>query len=530
MHGDVPFWLPRVDRPPSLSQLPDAHLLSCDAYPTAADSRRVQEVITEAKLHLSSLQLAIGRVQGMLQELKDSKNQLSAYIEAHEAVVAPIRRIHDDILIEIFMHCLPPPYEALPHPMKAPLLLARVCQRWRAVIYATPMLWSTISLVVESYSVEQAIKATEHWMSASAQCPLNITLRSHDLRPCQLVLDLLLPHAHRWKNVSLQIPYQLLNTFSSIRNNLSSLEYLRIDIYEPSMHNVPTMDYFSQAPRLSIVDHGTSLSPSSLILPWSQLTSYSGYMKASEMLVLFKYAQQLTEADIVFQKGDEATLPMVALSEPLECLKTLRLVVDGRGSLSVLPLLPPCVALHQLDFKASFLNGHTLYSSNLDVFLNKSGGRLETLSLDFAVVTDRHLLECLQHTPRLVELYIRDAASCALTENLMKKLTKKGPVCLLPHLKRLCLSGDLDLCDHSLIPMIQSRWRKRLTLGHEAAHDDSGCMEQLVLDYCYGSSALSPTLLARLQSLKHNGYSINIQTYGIEIRRYDIFHSPPFVH
>jgi hypothetical protein len=424
------------------------------------------------------------------------------------------------------MHCLPPPYEALPDPMKAPLLLTRVCQRWRAVVYATPMLWSTIYIIAESYSVGQAIKATEHWMSCSAQCPLSITLRSHDLRPCQFVLELLLPHAHRWRNISLQIPYQLLSAFSSIRHELPSLEYLCIDIYEPLMHSVPIMDYFSQAPRLSIVDHGTYLSPSSLILPWSQLTSYTGYMKASEMLVLFKCALQLTEADIIFQKSDEESLPMQALSEPLESLETLRLVVDGRGSLHVLPLLPLCAALRELDFKASFLNGHTLHSSNLDVFLSKSGGCLENLSLDFAVVKDSHLLECLQHTPRLVALNIRDSASCALSESLMKRLTKTGPICFLPHLKHLRFSGDLDLCDHSLIPMIQSRWRKQLTLGHETALDASSCMEHLVLDYSYGSSALSPTLLARLQSLKHNGYSIKIQTYGIDVRRYDIFHSP----
>ncbi|KAF8721967.1 hypothetical protein AX14_010030 [Amanita brunnescens Koide BX004] len=129
MRGDAPFWRQRAERPPLLSQSPVTHLLSCDAYPTAADSRRVQDVIADAKLHLSSLQQAIERVQGMLQELKDSKNQLSAYIKAHEAVIAPIRRINDDVLVEIFMHCLPPPYEALPDPMKAPLLLTRVCQR-----------------------------------------------------------------------------------------------------------------------------------------------------------------------------------------------------------------------------------------------------------------------------------------------------------------------------------------------------------------------------------------------------------------
>lgn len=530
MPNDVPFWFPLGDRPPPLSESPVNHLLSCDVYPTVADSRRVQDVISEAKHHLSSLQQAIGRVQGMLQELKESKNQLAAYIKAHEAVIAPIRRIPDDILIEIFMLCLPSAYEALPDPMKAPLLLTRVCQRWRAVVCAAPMLWSTIYLMVESYSVEEAIKATKFWMSSSAQCPLNITLRSHDLGPCHSVLELLLPHAHRWRKASFQIPSQLLYMFNSIRDKLPSLEYLNLDFYEPSNTQNITVDYFNQAPRLSVVDHGTSLSPSSLVLPWRQLTSYTGYMKAFEMLTLFNSAHHLTEADIVFQRSDEMAFPLQAVSKPLKSLKTLRLVVDGRESLRVLPLLPPCVALQKLNFKASFLNGYTLQSSNLDVFLSKSGGKLEKLSLDFAVVKDSHLLECLRHIPRLVELNIRDAASCALTENLMKKLTKKGPVCLLPRLKNLRLSGDLDLCDRSLIPMIQSRWRKTLTLGHEAATDDSGGMEHLVLDYSYGSSTLTPTLLARLQSLKHNGYSIKLQTYGIDVRKYDIFHSPPFVH
>ncbi|KAF8626664.1 hypothetical protein AX15_004755 [Amanita polypyramis BW_CC] len=531
MSGDTPIWSPSPNHPLMLSESPVVHLLSCEACPTLSDSRRVQEVIAEAKHHLGSLQLAIGRAQEALRQLKDSRSQLDTYIKAHEAVIAPIRRVPDDVLIEIFTYCLPSGHEAAPDPMAAPLLLARVCQRWRRVTTSTPTLWSTVYLVVEPFSVEQSIKAARLWMSASGQCSLDITLRSHDTGPCLLVLEHLLPHAHRWRNASFSIPYRSLSVFNAIRGELFSLESLSIDIDDcPSSDNVATVDHFNLAPRLTAVDHGTRLSPSSLILPWKQLTSYTGYMNASEMLMLFKSAYHLIEADIVFKENDGQVLSLGASTGILESLKSLRLVVDERRSLQVLPLLPSCVALRELNFHAPFLGGNTLPHSNLDIFLRKSGGRLEKLWLNCAEIKDSHLLACLQHTPSLMDLKIRDGSSRAFTENLMKRLTRNGSDYLLPRLRYLFLSGDLDLSDRTLIPMIQSRWRNELTLGHEVISSNYGSLECLVLDYSYGFSTLTPVLLARLQSLKHNGYLIRVQTCGIDIRKYDILHSPPFVH
>ena len=101
MHNDMPLWfLGRT---------------ACLCIPNSRSPifvlRRVfhsRRLTSRPLKHLSSLLQAIGLVQGVLQELKDSKNLLSAYIEAHEAVIASIRRIHDDILIEIFKHSLPP--------------------------------------------------------------------------------------------------------------------------------------------------------------------------------------------------------------------------------------------------------------------------------------------------------------------------------------------------------------------------------------------------------------------------------------
>ncbi|TFK34289.1 hypothetical protein BDQ12DRAFT_374820 [Crucibulum laeve] len=50
-----------------------------------------------------------------------------------------------EILGEIFTHCVPL-RRAVASPDIAPLLLCHVCSHWRTVAFATPHLWSTLSI------------------------------------------------------------------------------------------------------------------------------------------------------------------------------------------------------------------------------------------------------------------------------------------------------------------------------------------------------------------------------------------------
>ncbi|KAF8628581.1 hypothetical protein AX17_005977 [Amanita inopinata Kibby_2008] len=510
---------------------PVPHLLNCKLCPTSSETFQVYEVIAKGKAQISALDTEIQHVQEILQRLKERKNNLITHVTAHEAVIAPIRRIPTEILVEIFKHCLPAWDEASPDPMLAPLLLAQVCERWRAITTFTPILWTSIKLIVESYSVDSATAMAKLWMCGSAQCPVNITVRSHDLASCLAVLKLIIPHSDRWRNVSFMIPYEARELLDSLHGQLSSLESLDISVNGlTNTHDGPMIDHFVSAPRLTKVQHGTRLSPLSLILPWKQLTSYTGYMRAFEMLFLFQFASNLVSADVVLQRNDGQVPTMADACESLEFLTSLHLVLQDRNAIRTLPALPPCPALRDLSIKAYLSNDISWSQTDLNTFLTKSAIQLERLSLDVAILKDHQLLDCLRHAPRLAELNVRDAVGCAITEMVLLELTISGSNCLLPCLKSLRFSGDLDLSDRLLIPMVQSRWRNDLMIGcAPTSKCKTRSLESVTLDYSYGSSHLTPTLVARIQSLKHTGYPIKLQSQGIDIDKCDVFSCRPFL-
>ncbi|KAJ6583933.1 hypothetical protein DFH09DRAFT_1308650 [Mycena vulgaris] len=80
----------------------------------------------------------IERLDGeLIARLRDRRLQLSAYVDAHNALISPIRRLPSDIIGEIFIACLPTDRYAVISAHEAPLLLSRVCHAWRTISMST---------------------------------------------------------------------------------------------------------------------------------------------------------------------------------------------------------------------------------------------------------------------------------------------------------------------------------------------------------------------------------------------------------
>ncbi|KAF8214956.1 hypothetical protein K438DRAFT_1435500, partial [Mycena galopus ATCC 62051] len=62
-------------------------------------------------------------------------------IDAHRALLSPIRRVPKDILLEIFFSCLSSKHNAPIDPHEAPFVLGHFCRHWRSIACSTPMLW-----------------------------------------------------------------------------------------------------------------------------------------------------------------------------------------------------------------------------------------------------------------------------------------------------------------------------------------------------------------------------------------------------
>ncbi|TFK38340.1 hypothetical protein BDQ12DRAFT_630766, partial [Crucibulum laeve] len=85
-----------------------------------------------------------------LERLSAAANQykeLKEIVDAHQALLSPIRRVPEEILAQIFIFCLPTDRCAVMNVREPPLLLGRVCSQWRDIAVRTPRLWSSIHIV-----------------------------------------------------------------------------------------------------------------------------------------------------------------------------------------------------------------------------------------------------------------------------------------------------------------------------------------------------------------------------------------------
>ncbi|KAJ6585424.1 hypothetical protein B0H19DRAFT_892038, partial [Mycena capillaripes] len=105
---------------------------------------------------------------------------LKEEIEAHKALISPMRHLPQDLLQEIFTSCLPTKHNALVDPQSAPLLLGFICRHWRKIAHSTPRLWASLHIPISTQTdrlsgfVSAFEGIVDSWLGRSGACPLSI--------------------------------------------------------------------------------------------------------------------------------------------------------------------------------------------------------------------------------------------------------------------------------------------------------------------------------------------------------------------
>ncbi|KII91813.1 hypothetical protein PLICRDRAFT_76753, partial [Plicaturopsis crispa FD-325 SS-3] len=107
--------------------------------PTFAEAEAVRIFNTEAAEQLRILDLGLESIKDTLRTLERHRADRQKALESYNAVLSPFRRLPTELLVEVFVYCLPE--NDAPTRRCAPLLLMGVCKRWRSVALSTPRLW-----------------------------------------------------------------------------------------------------------------------------------------------------------------------------------------------------------------------------------------------------------------------------------------------------------------------------------------------------------------------------------------------------
>lgn len=168
---------------------------------------------------LNGIDNEINHISRHLANLRKSRAQLFDVLATHHSVIAPIRKLHPEMLATIFSHC------GLVHSLNlessmtnysntARESIGLVCRQWRDVLVSTPYLWSCI-IVQDRLGFSRILswdivaKRLDLELSRSGACPLTIRvdldskwgLGPENLKHGSKINELLRLHGPRWRRI-----------------------------------------------------------------------------------------------------------------------------------------------------------------------------------------------------------------------------------------------------------------------------------------------------------------------------------------
>ncbi|KAJ7479494.1 hypothetical protein FB451DRAFT_1239102, partial [Mycena latifolia] len=271
----------------TLMSSPFTSKLGTNYCPQDEEIDEIQALLVEPTHRLWHLDEEISDLQRVLDKLTAERDRLNAYMDAHRALLSPIRRVPLDIMQEIFLACIPTHRNCVMSAKEAPVLLGRICSAWRAISLATPRLWSKIHIAVpheeSGTKLSLCLDTAKTWLDRSGECPLSISTHGTHNYPvsytmASLLPPILLPLAFRWEHISLTLPTSVLASLSHLTAaDVPILKSVVIkELNEPSSSvQVDWLD-FLRAPEMSSISFAPiAFSALDLPLRWDNMTVIS---------------------------------------------------------------------------------------------------------------------------------------------------------------------------------------------------------------------------------------------------------------
>ncbi|KAJ7037446.1 hypothetical protein C8F04DRAFT_1092504 [Mycena alexandri] len=269
---------------------PFASKLGTNYCPSDEEVLEIQRLLVQPLSRLKGIDDKISELQKAIDELAEERDSVSTYVEAHEALLSPLRRLPLDIIQEMFIACLPTHRNCVMSAVEAPVLLGRICSLWRTVSLSTPRLWARLHIAepkqpgqTPTYEAQyaQQVANTIAWLGRSGICPLSISLEGSQYPPSSAAgsvspfVEVIVSHASRWQHIAITASSLALDTvFSLTDNDVPLLETLEIEQIHgrPSLQNVSLR--LLRGPKISSLALATSdISLLALPLRWENLTS-----------------------------------------------------------------------------------------------------------------------------------------------------------------------------------------------------------------------------------------------------------------
>ncbi|KAJ7070092.1 hypothetical protein C8F01DRAFT_1115218 [Mycena amicta] len=198
--------------------------------------------------------LAAARLE-QVEILADMDVEYAATLEELNEIRYPILNLPAEVVSEIFVHCLPKETVDVVSTRDAPILLCRICRRWRQIALSTLRLWTTFTVVVESESQKaQLADIAQTWLSRTGGFPLTISLRGHLSQAASFdrFMQILQQRANNIRSLILRVPRFDLNEVGKHIQAFPALEEISIHAARDNQ-NPPLISMFRESRHLRTV-------------------------------------------------------------------------------------------------------------------------------------------------------------------------------------------------------------------------------------------------------------------------------------
>ncbi|KAJ7498510.1 hypothetical protein FB451DRAFT_1202140 [Mycena latifolia] len=327
------------------------------------------------RAQISELTLAISRQKQILDGLK---TQLESLRHQLDSVVYPVLTLPLEITSEIFVHCLPTEREwDCVNPKEAPLLLAHVCSAWRQITLSTPALWTTLD--IDAIGLHSSFSPIlNSWLARARQCPLSVKIAGilSQIDKFDGFLETFRRHAGRMQSLEFKITLDTFDRMDTPPLEFPLLQNLSIRLFDED-EDLDGGEIHRAVWRFLLGE----VSPSSITLPWEQLTKFTGELfTIAQCLEALRLMPNLVECHFAVYESEPREDSDTILSHPkLESLTLYASVSDMGGeaqSAEILEFLtlPALQVLHILGIE-------DFDEVELDLFLTRSSPPLRTLIL-----------------------------------------------------------------------------------------------------------------------------------------------------
>ncbi|OCH95841.1 hypothetical protein OBBRIDRAFT_440041 [Obba rivulosa] len=424
--------------------------------------------IQEHEIVVDALEEQIRSLLTEVQKLRKEQQQRREAINQCKGAISLLRRIPEDILIQIFEHCVQDGWTL------APVVVSGVSRAWRKAARA-PRVWSHVYVDFDSPKVLWRVRS---WLANARQAPLHITLtESWNAHGPLLheVMDMLVQHIPQWHTLSVESrTIQHANAlFSYLTGPAANLREVDI-VTEFHFHNeldgehndiISLQDAFKPeyTPNLSRIRYESNVLPATAIFPPH---IHDLHLKVTES----PSARALSAASIIMLLESLPSLRSLSLEMPLfyeqpfvpeiEQSRTVTLpdleslTLYGPTDLNEVLHHFRCPALRFLYLRSLEEMGYRQepIGPSLLNFIQGSQPPLELLELHDIDLTPAAFSASFVALSNLRELRLHESSISDETVRLLH-----GPGALCPRLSRLDLRWCGHLSGRALVELVRSR-------------------------------------------------------------------------